>query len=123
MLEESPAWCLNDKLRHKMGEVAVKAAKAAGYYSVGTVEFIVDDKKNFYFIEMNTRVQVEHPVTEMVTGIDIIKEQINIAAGKKLSVKQSEISLNGSAIECRINAPVNRKDYLSSFSGRLRSKS
>ena len=104
MLEESPAWCLNDKLRHKMGEVAVKAAKAAGYYSVGTVEFIVDDKKNFYFIEMNTRVQVEHPVTEMVTGIDIIKEQINIAAGKKLSVKQSEISLNGSAIECRINA-------------------
>ena len=103
-LEESPAWCLNDKLRHKMGEVAVRAAKAAGYYSVGTVEFIVDDKKNFYFIEMNTRVQVEHPVTEMVTGIDIIKEQINIAAGKKLSVKQSEISLNGSAIECRINA-------------------
>ena len=87
MLEESPAWCLNDKLRHKMGEVAVRAAKAAGYYSVGTVEFIVDDKKNFYFIEMNTRVQVEHPVTEMVTGIDIIKEQINIAAGKKLSDK------------------------------------
>ena len=84
--------------------MAVRAAKAAGYNSVGTVEFIADDKGNFYFIEMNTRVQVEHPVTEMVTGVDIIREQINIAAGRKLSVKQSEIELKGSAIECRINA-------------------
>lgn len=104
MLEESPSWFLKPKLREKMGDMAVRAAKAAGYNSVGTVEFITDDKGNFYFIEMNTRVQVEHPVTEMVTGVDIIKEQINIAAGRKLSVKQSDISLKGSAIECRINA-------------------
>ena len=104
MLEESPSWFLKPKLREKMGDVAVRAAKAAGYNSVGTVEFIADDKGNFYFIEMNTRVQVEHPVTEMVTGVDIIREQINIAAGRKLSVKQSEIELKGSAIECRINA-------------------
>lgn len=104
MLEESPSWFLKPKLREKMGDMAVRAAKAAGYNSVGTVEFIADDKGNFYFIEMNTRVQVEHPVTEMVTGVDIIREQINIAAGRKLSVKQSEIELKGSAIECRINA-------------------
>jgi len=104
MLEESPSRFLKPKLRDKMGDMAVRAAKAAGYNSVGTVEFIADDKGNFYFIEMNTRVQVEHPVTEVVTGVDIIKEQINIAAGRKLSVKQSEIELKGSAIECRINA-------------------
>ena len=104
MLEESPSWFLKPKLREKMGDMAIRAAKAAGYNSVGTVEFIADDKGNFYFIEMNTRVQVEHPVTEMVTGVDIIKEQINAAAGKKLSVKQSDINLKGSAIECRINA-------------------
>lgn len=104
MLEESPSWFLKPKLREKMGDMAVRAAKAAGYNSVGTVEFIADDKGNFYFIEMNTRVQVEHPITEMVTGVDIIKEQINIAAGRKLSIKQSDISLKGSAIECRINA-------------------
>ena len=104
MLEESPSRFLKPKLRDKMGDMAVRAAKAAGYNSVGTVEFIADDKGNFYFIEMNTRVQVEHPVTEVVTGVDIIKEQINIAAGRKLSIKQSDISLKGSAIECRINA-------------------
>ena len=104
MLEESPSWFLKPKLREKMGDMAVRAAKAAGYNSVGTVEFIADDKGNFYFIEMNTRVQVEHPVTEMVTGVDIIREQINIAEDRKLSVKQSEIELKGSAIECRINA-------------------
>ena len=104
MLEESPSRFLKPKLRDKMGDMAVRAAKAAGYNSVGTVEFIADDKGNFYFIEMNTRVQVEHPVTEVVTGVDIIKEQINIAAGRKLSIKQSDINLKGSAIECRINA-------------------
>ena len=104
LLEESPSWFLKPKLREKMGDMAVRAAKAAGYNSVGTVEFIADDNGNFYFIEMNTRVQVEHPVTEMVTGIDIIREQINIASGKKLSVKQADICLKGSAIECRINA-------------------
>lgn len=104
MLEESPSWFLKPDLKEKIGEAAIKAARASGYYSVGTVEFVVDNKENFYFIEMNTRVQVEHPVTEFVTGIDIIKEQIGIAEGKSLSFTQKDIVVNGSAIECRINA-------------------
>lgn len=104
LLEESPANVLNDALRTKMGEVAVKAAKAAGYYSAGTVEFVLDDAENFYFIEMNTRIQVEHPVTEQITGTDLIKEQIRIAAGMKLDVTQEDVQCKGHAIECRINA-------------------
>lgn len=104
LLEESPSTLLNEEMRHKMGQVAVNAARAAGYFSAGTVEFLVDKNYNYYFIEMNTRVQVEHPVTEMVTGIDIVKEQIKIAAGEKLSYSQDHVRLNGWAIECRVNA-------------------
>ena len=87
-----------------MGETAVKAAKAAGYYSAGTVEFVLDSENHFYFIEMNTRIQVEHPVTEMLTGVDLLKEQIKIAAGRKLELTQRDIKSEGHAIECRINA-------------------
>lgn len=104
LLEESPSWALSNELRQEMGEVAVKAAKAAGYYSAGTVEFVLDEENHYYFIEMNTRIQVEHPVTEMISGIDLIKEQIRIAAGMKLSLNQNEVILKGHAVECRINA-------------------
>ncbi|MBM3251303.1 MAG: acetyl-CoA carboxylase biotin carboxylase subunit [Candidatus Omnitrophica bacterium] len=104
LLEESPSLALDKKLRKKIGELAVKGAKAAGYKSAGTMEFLLDSKGDFYFMEMNTRIQVEHPVTEMVTGIDLIKEQIKIAAGEKLSFKQDDINFQGAAIECRINA-------------------
>lgn len=113
LLEESPSWVLKPELRKEMGEVAVRAAKAAGYYSAGTIEFVLDNNDNFYFIEMNTRIQVEHPVTELITGIDLIKEQIRIAAGMKLSNTQEEIKLQGHAIECRINAEgVGKIDFL-----------
>ncbi|MDD3364468.1 MAG: acetyl-CoA carboxylase biotin carboxylase subunit [Syntrophomonas sp.] len=111
LLEESPSSLLDEELRAKMGAVAVKAARAANYSSAGTVEFLVDKNKNFYFIEMNTRVQVEHPVTEMVTGVDIIKEQLRIAAGEKLRYKQEDIHINGWAIECRINAEDPDNDF------------
>ena len=94
-----------------MGQAAVLAAKAAGYHSAGTIEFVLDKDGNFYFIEMNTRIQVEHPVTEMVTGIDLIKEQIRIAAGQELPFTQEEIHLTGHAIECRINAENPREDF------------
>ena len=106
VLEESPSPFVNDDhdLRQRMGEVACKAAAAVGYVNAGTIEFLVDKEKNFYFLEMNTRLQVEHPVTELVTGIDIVKEQIRIARGRKLSREQHEIELNGWAIECRVNA-------------------
>ncbi len=104
LLEESPSTMLNEEMRQKMGEVAINAARAAEYFSAGTVEFLVDKKCNFYFIEMNTRVQVEHPVTEMVTGIDIVKEQIKIAAGQALSYAQDDVKFRGWAIECRVNA-------------------
>ena len=104
MLEESPSIALTPALRAKMGEAAVRAAKAAGYMNAGTVEFLLDSDKNFYFMEMNTRVQVEHPVTEAVTGIDIVKEQIRIAAGEKLGYSQKDIQFRGHAIECRITA-------------------
>lgn len=111
LLEEAPSSFLNEELRQKMGQLAVKAAKAANYYSAGTVEFLVDKHKNFYFIEMNTRIQVEHPVTEMITGIDIVKEQIKIAAGEKLTIKQEDVKINGWAIECRINAENPDNDF------------
>jgi acetyl-CoA carboxylase biotin carboxylase subunit len=104
LLEESPSPAVNARLRKKMGDVAVKAAKAVNYKGAGTIEFLLDADQNFYFMEMNTRVQVEHPVTEMVTGVDIVKEQIRVAAGEKLKIKQDEVKVNGAAIECRINA-------------------
>lgn len=104
MIEESPCAAISDELRRKMGETAVQAAKAAGYESAGTIEFLLDSSCNFYFMEMNTRIQVEHPVTEFVSGMDLIKEQIKIAAGEPLNMKQEDINLCGHAIECRINA-------------------
>lgn len=104
VMEESPSPFLSRDLSHKMGEIAVRAAKAVNYHNAGTIEFIVDKDGNFYFIEMNTRIQVEHPITEMVTGIDLIKEQIKIAGGSRLSFSQEDIELKGHAIECRINA-------------------
>ena len=104
LIEETPSTVVDEKLRNKMGNAAVKAAKIAGYTSCGTVEFLVDSDKNFYFMEMNTRIQVEHPITEMRTGIDIVKEQIRIVAGEELKFKQKEIEFRGHSIECRINA-------------------
>ncbi len=104
LVEEAPSAIMTPELREKMGEAAKKAVKASGYNNAGTVEFMVDKDRNFYFLEMNTRLQVEHPVTELVTGIDIVKEQFKIAAGEKLSLKQEDIKINGSAIECRITA-------------------
>ena len=95
---------MTEDLRKKMGEAAVKAAKAIKYKSAGTIEFLLDKHNNFFFMEMNTRIQVEHPVTELVTGIDLIAEQIKVAAGQKIEFKQNEIHVNGHAIECRINA-------------------
>ena len=104
LLEEAPSSVLGRVQADEMGRTAVKAAKAAGYYSAGTVEFVIDSEGNYYFIEMNTRIQVEHPVTEQVTGIDLIREQIRIAAGMKISYSQEEAVVSGHAIECRINA-------------------
>ncbi len=104
VLEEAPAFGLSGTLRDQMGAAALKAAKAVAYENAGTIEFLVDLDNNFYFMEMNTRIQVEHPVTEMVTGVDIVKWQLKIAAGEALSLQQSDISLTGHAIECRINA-------------------
>ena len=112
MVEESPSAALDDKLRAQMGEVAVRAAKAAKYESAGTIEFLLDKNKKFYFMEMNTRIQVEHPVTELVTGLDLIKEQIFIAAGEKLQWRQKDIYITGHAIECRINAENPAKNFM-----------
>ncbi|MEB3173831.1 MAG: acetyl-CoA carboxylase biotin carboxylase subunit [Cyanobacteriota bacterium] len=104
LLEEAPSPFLTPHLRKKMGEAAVKAAKSIHYVGAGTVEFLVDIKGNFYFMEMNTRIQVEHPVTEMITGLDLIREQIRVAQGEKLGFNQSQVQFHGHAIECRINA-------------------
>jgi acetyl-CoA carboxylase biotin carboxylase subunit len=104
LLEESPSTALTDKIRKKMGSIVIDAAKAVQYTNAGTFEFLMEPSGRFYFMEANTRLQVEHPVTEMVTGIDIVKEQIRIAAGEKLSFKQSEVTFTGHSIECRINA-------------------
>jgi acetyl-CoA carboxylase biotin carboxylase subunit len=112
LIEESPSPVINSKLRKKVGEMAVKAAKACNYLNAGTVEFLFDRYENFYFLEVNTRIQVEHPVTEMVTGIDLVKEQIKIAAGIKLHYKQDDIQIKGSAIECRINAEDTERDFM-----------
>lgn len=111
LLEESPSVVMDGELRRKMGEAAVRAAKACSYTNAGTVEFLVDKDKNFYFMEMNARIQVEHPVTEMVTGIDLIKEQIKIAYGQPLDFTQEDVSLSGHAIECRINAEDPSKGF------------
>ncbi len=104
LLEESPSSFLNDELRAKMGDVAVKSAQAVDYVNAGTIEFLVDKDRKFYFLEMNTRLQVEHPITEMVTGVDIVAEQIRIARGRQLSYKQEDVQFKGHSIECRINA-------------------
>ncbi|MCC7118823.1 MAG: acetyl-CoA carboxylase biotin carboxylase subunit [Anaerolineales bacterium] len=104
LLEESPSLFVDDELRQKMGAVAVQAAKAVDYVNAGTIEFLVDKDRNFYFLEMNTRLQVEHPITEMVTGVDVVAEQIRIARGRQLSYTQDQIQINGHAIECRVNA-------------------
>jgi acetyl-CoA carboxylase biotin carboxylase subunit len=114
LLEESPSCIVDAKMRKRLGELAVRAAKFINYVSAGTLEFLLDKDNNFYFMEMNTRIQVEHPVTEMVTGIDLIKEQIRIAAGEKLSYRQEEIQIDGCAIECRINAENYENGFLPS---------
>jgi len=115
LLEETPSPVLDDEIRQQMGEAAVKAAKAVDYTGAGTVEFIYDYRnKKFYFMEMNTRIQVEHPVTEMVTGVDLIKEQIKVASGEKLSIKQEDVTFKGWAIECRINAENPEKNFMPS---------
>ena len=112
VMEESPCAVIDEELRQRMGETAVQAAKAVVYENAGTIEFLLDKDKNFYFMEMNTRIQVEHPVTEMVTGIDLVKEQIRIASGEKLKIRQEEIKLKGHAIECRINAEDPQKNFM-----------
>ncbi len=111
VLEESPSPVMTPELREKMGQAALRAAKVYGYYNAGTVEFLVDKDKNFYFMEMNARIQVEHPVTEMVTGIDLIKEQIRIAMGLPLSFAQEDVALTGHVIECRINAEDPKQNF------------
>ncbi|SHE72077.1 acetyl-CoA carboxylase biotin carboxylase subunit [Clostridium fallax] len=111
VLEESPSKVLDDELRKKMGETAIKAAKVVNYKNAGTIEFLLDKNGEFYFMEMNTRIQVEHPVTEMVTGVDLVKEQIKIASGIKLSLKQKDIKIKGHAIECRINAENPERNF------------
>lgn len=114
LLEESPSTSLSAKLRRKIGDVAVKVAKTIRYENAGTVEFLLDEHDDFYFMEMNTRLQVEHPVTEYLTGIDIVKEQIRIAAGQKLQIRQDEVQWVGAAIECRINAEDPDNNFLPS---------
>jgi acetyl-CoA carboxylase biotin carboxylase subunit len=115
LMEEAPSSALDEKLRKEMGDAAVRLAKGVGYFSAGTVEFLLDADRNFYFMEMNTRIQVEHPVTEMITGVDLIEQQIRVADGEKLSFSQDEVNIKGWAIECRINA----EDVQSNFSPNL----
>ena len=112
LLEEAPSPALDSKLRKRMGDMAVKAARSVHYRGAGTIEFLLDSDGSFYFLEMNTRIQVEHPVTEMVTGIDIVKEQIKIASGEKLRIKQDDVHFKGAAIECRINAEDPKNNFL-----------
>lgn len=112
LIEECPSTILDNELRQKMGQVALNAAKAVDYINAGTVEFLFDENRNFYFLEMNTRLQVEHPVTEMVTGIDLVREQISVAMGNELTFKQSDVKWIGHAIECRINAEDPYNDFM-----------
>lgn len=114
VIEEAPSMALDEDLRTRMGEAAVSAARAAGYWSAGTVEFLVDKHRNFFFLEMNTRLQVEHPVTEMITGVDIAKEMFRIASGEKLSISQEDVTMNGWALECRIYAEDPYNNFLPS---------
>ncbi len=111
VLEEAPSTFLTEEIREKMGEIAKKAALAVDYESAGTIEFLVDKDHNYYFMEMNTRIQVEHPITEMITGVDLVKEQLKIASGMPLSLTQDDIKIKGHAIECRINAEDPEKDF------------
>ena len=111
MIEEAPSIALSEELRREMGETAVRAAKAAGYVNAGTIEFLLEKNGKYYFMEMNTRIQVEHPVTEWITGIDLIKEQIRIASGKKLGLTQEQVRVNGHAIEVRINAEKPEENF------------
>lgn len=111
MIEEAPSAALTPELRERMGNDAVKAAKAAGYENAGTIEYVLDENGNYYFIEMNTRIQVEHPITELITGYDLIKEQIRVAEGLPLSFKQEDIKLRGHAMECRINAETPSQNF------------
>lgn len=110
-IEEAPCKAISEELRTRMGEQAVKAAKAVGYENAGTIEFLLENEKDFYFMEMNTRIQVEHPVTEWITGVDLIKEQIKIASKEKLSFTQEEVKMEGHSIECRINAENPEKNF------------
>ena len=110
-IEEAPCKAISEELRTRMGEQAVKAAKAVGYENAGTIEFLLENEEDFYFMEMNTRIQVEHPVTEWITGVDLIKEQIKIASGEKLDFTQEEVKLEGHSIECRINAENPEKNF------------
>lgn len=112
VIEEAPSTAITPELRAKIGETAVRAARAVDYFSAGTVEFLLDKHFNFYFMEMNTRIQVEHPVTELITGIDLIKEQIRIASGEKLGLSQEDVTIRGHAIECRINAEDPNKNFM-----------
>ncbi len=114
LIEETPSPVLTEKQRAEMGRAAIKAAQAVGYYTVGTVEFIFDKDGNYYFMEMNTRIQVEHPITEMITGVDLVKEQIRVAAGEKLAYRQADIQGNGHSIECRINAEDPENNFMPS---------
>lgn len=111
LIEEAPSPALNEDIREKMGQAAVSAAKAVAYCGAGTVEFLLDKHKNFYFMEMNTRIQVEHPVTEEVTGVDLIKEQLHVANKQSISVSQADIRVQGHSIECRINAENAKKGF------------
>ena len=114
LIEEAPSFVVDAELRRRMGEVAVAAARSVNYVNAGTIEFLVDRDKNFYFLEMNTRVQVEHPVTELVTGIDIVQEQLRVARGRRLRLRQEDVTINGWAVECRINAEDPYNNYLPS---------
>jgi acetyl-CoA carboxylase biotin carboxylase subunit len=112
LLEESPSPIVDSKLRKRLGEMAVRGAKSVNYVNAGTIEFLLDQNNNFYFMEMNTRIQVEHPVTELVVGIDLIKEQIRIAAGERLHLHQEDVAIKGAAIECRINAEDPENNFM-----------
>lgn len=112
MIEESPCLLITEEQRKELGNIAIKAANAINYVNTGTIEFLMDSQHNFYFMEMNTRIQVEHTVTEMVTGIDLVKAQVKVASGENLPFNQNDIQINGSAIECRINAEDPSKNFM-----------
>ncbi|WBW97659.1 acetyl-CoA carboxylase biotin carboxylase subunit [Oceanirhabdus sp. W0125-5] len=114
IIEEAPCGVVTEELRKKMGDVAVKAAKAVEYENAGTIEFLLDKHGDFYFMEMNTRIQVEHPITEMITGVDIVKEQLKVAYGEELKIKQEDVKIKGHAIECRINAEDPERNFMPS---------